>query len=239
MRSTASAAPFLGALRASSSGHSWRLRGRCSPMRRRRTSPRLRSRCWCLPPTSCGRCVAAGAGGPAAGLAVIGVLMGPQIARTDLRQDLRHLDVLKTWPIRSSALIRGEMLWPAALLTAVAWGAILCAMILWSPGFAAPTLAWRISIALAAAIIAPAFVFAQFTIHNAAAVLFPAWVPLGTSRPRGVDAMGQRLIMFAGILIGLVAMIAPGAIAGGLIWFAFQRFGGAFVLLPAAAACAA
>src|SRR5438874_5920715 len=110
-------------------------------------------------------------------------------------------------------------------------------MILWSPGFAPSTLAWRISIAIAAAMIAPAFVFAQFAIHNAAAVIFPAWVPLGTSRPKGVDAMGQRLIMFAGVLLGLVVLMAPGVIAGGILWFAFERLIGPYVLIPAAAVC--
>ena len=39
---------------------------------------------------------------------------------------------------------------------------------------------------------APAFVCSQVLIQNAAAVLFPAWVPLGNERPRGVDALGQR-----------------------------------------------
>ena len=89
----------------------------------------------------------------------------------------------------------------------------------------------------AAALLAPSLVFAQFTIHNAAAVLFPAWVPLGTARPKGIDAMGQRLIMFAGVLIGLAVMMLPGALAGGLLWFAFHKLVGTAVLIPAAAVC--
>src|SRR5207245_9233165 len=89
-----------------------------------------------------------------------------------------------------------------------------------------------------AAFLAPALVSAQFTIHNAAAVVFPAWVPLGTSRPRGIDAMGQRLIMFAGVLVGLVAMMAPGVIVGGAIWFAFWRLIGPAVLVPSVSICA-
>ena len=57
--------------------------------------------------------------------------------------------------------------------------------------------------------------FAQFTIHNGVALLFPAWVPLGNQRPRGLDAMGQRLIMLGGTWLLLVVMALPGAIAGG------------------------
>jgi len=173
----------------------------------------------------------------AAGLAA--VLLGPQIARTDLRQDLLHLELLKTWPLRPSAVIRGEMLWPITMLTLIVWAAIAIASVCWDAAFSPATLAWRVSAALAAVLLTPALLAAQFTIHNGAAVLFPAWVPLGTSRPRGIDAMGQRLIMFAAVLIGLVLMMAPGAIAGGLLWFVFQRFTGPVVLVPAAAVCTA
>src|SRR5262249_47945201 len=47
-------------------------------------------------------------------LGVMSVLFGPQFYRADIRQDLERIDVLKTWPIRAGAVIRGEMLWPAA-----------------------------------------------------------------------------------------------------------------------------
>jgi hypothetical protein len=109
----------------------------------------------------------------------------------------------------------------------------------WTPVFSPAIAAWRVSGGIAAAILAPALVFAQLAIHNAAAVLFPAWVPLGSARPRGLDAMGQRLIMFAAMLFGLIVMVAPGAIAGGIVWFAFHRLVGPFVFPLAAAACTA
>jgi hypothetical protein len=86
---------------------------------------------------------------------------------------------------------------------------------------------------------APALVFAQLTVHNAAAVLFPAWVPLGNTRPRGLDAMGQRLILLGAVLLTLVLMLAPGLIVGAILWFAFYRFIGPAVLIPGAAICLA
>jgi ABC-2 type transport system permease protein len=170
----------------------------------------------------------------AVAVAAITVLIGPQMVRTDLRQDLLHLELLKTWPIKASAVVRGEMLWPGVVLTAVSWTAILCATTLWTPAFSPISLSWRLSAAVAAACVAPAVVFAQLAIHNAAAVIFPAWVPLGKSRPRGLDAMGQRLIMFAGVFLALILMIAPAAVAAGIIWFGFHRLIGALVA-PAAA----
>ena len=183
--------------------------------------------------------VAALLGIVALGGALAAVVMGPQLARTDLRQDLLHLELLKTWPIRASAVIRGEMLWPVTMLTLVAWAAIGVAMTFWTPAFSPATAAWRVSAALAAALLAPGLVAAQYTIHNAAAVMFPAWVPLGTSRPRGIDAMGQRLIMFAGVLIGLALMMVPGVIAGGILWLVLYGIAGPVVLVPAAALCTA
>ena len=170
-------------------------------------------------------------------IAAYTVLLGPQMARSDLRQDLLHLEVLKTWPLRAADVVRGEMVWPASLLILIAWLALACAAILSAAAFTKTPMGVRLSVAAAAALLTPALVFAQFTIHNAAAVLFPAWVPLGTSRPRGIDAMGQRLIMFAGVLLGLTLMMLPGALAGGLIWFAFHRLIGIAVLVPAAAVC--
>jgi hypothetical protein len=53
-------------------------------------------------------------------------------------------------------------------------------------------------------------------IQNAAALLFPAWIPLGSGRPGGVEALGQNLLMmvvFAALLS--VLLLLPLAIGGG------------------------
>jgi ABC-2 type transport system permease protein len=187
-----------------------------------------------------------GARGPAAALCLMAllastfsILLGPQAMRSDLRGDLQHLELLKTWPVKAAAVLRGEMLWPAMLLTVCAWFALLCGTILSAAAFPDLTLAWRLSLGAAAILLTPALVFAQLTAQNAAAVLFPAWIPIGNQRPRGLDAMGQRLILFAGVLLSLVVMVGPGAIAGSIIWFVLFRFIGAMVLVPAASVCLA
>ena len=184
--------------------------------------------------------------GPAATLgafaiaaAFFAILMAPQIFRVDMRQDLRHLELLKTWPVKSAAVVRGELLWPGAFLTAIAWTMIAIGLTL--SGTVIPTvgLGWRLGGAGAIAIVAPALVFAQLTIHNAVALVFPAWVPLGSQRPRGLDAMGQRLIMLGATWLSLVVMTLPAALAGAIVWFALGRFLGPVVLVPAAAVCTA
>jgi hypothetical protein len=70
------------------------------------------------------------------------------------------------------------------------------------------------------------------------AVLFPAWVPIGNERPRGVDALGQRLILLGGVLLSVALILLPGAVAGGVLWVVFRRWIGPPILVPAALACA-
>ena len=167
------------------------------------------------------------------------ILLAPQVIRADLRQDLGHLELLKTWPVAAGAIVRGEMAWPGAAITIVAWVMTAIAFTQLSPSVfnASLSLAWRAAIALAIVILAPALVFAQLTIHNAVALLLPAWVPLGSQRQRGLDAMGQRLIMLGGTWLLLVLMVLPGAIAAAIVWFVFSRFAGPAAILPAALLC--
>lgn len=183
--------------------------------------------------------VATAIGAIATVAAAFATLMGPQALRIDMRQDLQHLEVLKTWPVRPETAVRGEMLWPGALLTAMAWGSLAVAAPLSGTVFPMFGFVTRMSVAAAGAILAPALVFAQLTIHNGAALMFPAWIPVGGQRPRGLDAMGQRLIMLTVTMLLLIAMILPGAIVGGIVAFAFRRFVGPAAFVPAALVCAA
>jgi Putative ABC exporter len=166
------------------------------------------------------------------------VLMAPQILRVDLRQDLTHLELLKTWPVKASAVVRGEIAWPGGLLTVLAWVLIGIALVLSSANFSRVPIGVRLGAAGAAALVAPALVFAQLTIHNGVALMFPAWVPLGSQRARGLDAMGQRIIMLGGTWLLLAIMTLPGALAGAIVWFAFRVIVGPLALIPGAIACA-
>jgi hypothetical protein len=163
------------------------------------------------------------------------VILAPQALRVDMREDLQHLEVLKTWPVRAGAIVRGELLWPGVLLTVIAWIGAGIAEMIGGPIFGRLGAAWRASAGLAFAVIAPALIFAQLTIHNAAALIFPAWVPQGYQRARGLDALGQRLIMLFGTWIALAIAALPGAIAGGIVWLVFSRaVGTAAATIPAA-----
>jgi hypothetical protein len=185
-----------------------------------------------------------GASGPAAALslaalaiAAIVVLVGPQAIRSDLRGDLRHLGQLKTWPVKAAAVIRGELSWPVTALTLCVWSALACGTVLSAAAFPGVPIVTRLSLCAAAFLLAPALIAAQLIVHNAAAVLFPAWVPTGRQRARGLDALGQRLVLFGGVMLGLAVVVGPGAIVGGFVAFVFYRWLGVAVAVPAAAVC--
>lgn len=157
-------------------------------------------------------------------LVAVTVLVGPMIARNDLRRDLGNLAMLKAWPLSGATLLRGEILAPAVMLTSIAWLCILGAATLGSNlrvGFVQPFLQDRLSYATAAAVMAPGIILAELTVLNGLAVLFPAWIATGATRSRGVDALGQRLFTTAGVLITLVFALVPatalaGAVAGAI-----------------------
>jgi hypothetical protein len=172
-------------------------------------------------------------------LAAFTVLLGPQMMRNDLRQDLANLALLKTWPVRGAALIRGEILAPTVVVTVVAWlfillGALMTPRQAPTGGVVAVLMANRASFATAAAILAPAIIVSQIVVQNALAVLFPAWVTVGASRSRGIDAMGQRLLMMAGILITLAVSLLPGALIAGVVAVVvYWATGVTLIILPA------
>jgi len=170
-------------------------------------------------------------------LAGAATLLGPGSVMSDLRGDLRHIELLKTWPVGGSAVIRGEMLWPGALLTVTTWFLLSCATLLSDAAFPRVALDWRLAFAGVAMLVAPALIFAQYTIHQAAAVVFPGWIPSDNDM-RGFESMAQRLILFAGVVLALIVVVGPGAIAGGLAGLALYRLAATpFVFVPCAALC--
>ena len=181
-----------------------------------------------------GRAVA----GAAEGLAVLcsvvfvfTILFGPQFARNDLRQDFANLQVLKSWPIDGATLVRGEVLAPATLLTVIAWlGAVAAAVF-------AKAIPMASSWAIAAIVVAPGLILLQLLAQNAIAVMWPSWVATGTMRTRGIDVMGQRMIMMAGLLLVVIVAVVPAAIVAGLVRFLlFWLTGSASIVFPAIAA---
>lgn len=79
-------------------------------------------------------------------------------------------------------------------------------------------------------LLVPGIVPAQHTVHNAIAVFFPAWVSIGTNRPRGVDAAEQRLLLLLGNWLGLRVALITGVLVIALLSLTLRRSVGPVVL---------
>lgn len=168
-------------------------------------------------------------------LTVFATVVGPFMIRNDLRHDLQRLSVLKTWPISGRELLLGELLAPTFLLSAIVWFLLAVTLALspaWKDG---PIDAvGRAALLVSVGLLAPMLIAGQVIIQNAAVVLFPGWIATGGARARGIEAMGQNMLMFAGTLLALAIGVLPAsAIAGGLgyVLYLFLGWPG---LLPAA-----
>jgi ABC-2 type transport system permease protein len=176
-----------------------------------------------------------GAGAAFAGVCAVvfgvTILLGPQLARNDLRQDLANLALIKTWPLNGATLVRGEVMAPAALLTAIAWCSAIGGLALGRGN--------RIesSVIVAALVIAPGIILLQLLAQNAIAVMWPTWVVTNANRVRGIDVMGQRMIMMFGLLLVLVVAVVPAALVAVLVGLALSALTGKFlIIIPALAA---
>ena len=171
-------------------------------------------------------------------LIVMLVLMGPMLARNDLRQDLSNLAVLKTWPVAGRTLLRGEVLAPTVLLSVVVLILIVAAASLLTPTLMKAGVSWSDQLAyiVSAILVAPALILGQVVLQNAIAVLLPAWAGLGSSRSRGIDAMGQRILLTFGTFVGLMIGLIPAAlIAGGIGVTLYAITDRVMILIPALA----
>lgn len=175
----------------------------------------------------------------AAMAAAFAVAFGPQMLRADLRQDLQHLELLKTWPVHAASVVRGQIAGAAVVMTTVAWVFGGIALVLAARAFPAASSTLGVAGGIAALVSVPALILAQYTVHNAAALLFPAWFAGSGSRPRGIDAMGQRIILLAGTWLVLLVAIVPGGLVAGALWYVFEPLIGAWILIPDSIAAAA
>jgi ABC-2 type transport system permease protein len=161
-------------------------------------------------------------------------LLGPHVLRGDLRHDLPRLALLKTWPVRGRSLIWGEILAPTVALSGSCWLLLLAALALsGSFGWSWASVVDRVTLALVAALVAPALIGAQILIQNANVVLFPAWVPTGQRRAQGIEGLGQNILLLAATLVVLVVGVFPAAAVSGLLGFALFNVIGFVGLVPA------
>jgi hypothetical protein len=97
----------------------------------------------------------------------------------------------------------------------------------------------QVAAAVAAALLLPPLCALQVLVMNAAVVLFPAWVPQGADRGRGVDVIGQRIFFVAGVFLTMTLSLLPAAIAAAIVFLGVQWTVGVLVVAGLAAAAVA
>ncbi len=170
-------------------------------------------------------------------LAASSAFLGVQIYRIDFRLDLTNIDLLRSYPLRGVDLALAEVLAPFTVLTLgqiifLVAGAVL----------APPDLLFgqaKLPLLAAALLALPALTLCGLLVQNAAALLFPSWVETGSGPPRGIEAIGQRLLTLVGTLFAAGVALVPATIAGGLVTGLLHRaLGGAALPVGALAGTA-
>jgi hypothetical protein len=165
------------------------------------------------------------------------LLVGPQLARQDIRSDLVHADILKTYPLPGWQIVLGELLAPVAILTGILWLTLLAAVLSFQPaheGMAWLTPQVRVAAAAGLALIAPVLVALQLLVPNAAALLFPGWFQATRTRGGGPEMIGQRMIFFFAQVVTMALALVPAAgIATLLIFIGQWMLGPAVAVLVA------
>jgi hypothetical protein len=150
--------------------------------------------------------------------------LGPQFARQDLRSDLAHADILKSYPLHGWQVLLGELLTPVAILSSLLWLALLAFALSFSPH----NLPWltpglHVVATFGIALVIPLLCALQLLIPNAAAVLFPGWMQSTRHRgERGIEMLGQRIIFVLGQMLVIVVALLPAALGAAVLFFATQ-----------------
>ncbi|MDB6168136.1 MAG: putative transporter, permease protein [Verrucomicrobia bacterium] len=152
------------------------------------------------------------------------ILLGPQLARQDLRNDLGNADILKTYPLPGWQVVLGQMLAPVAILTGLLWLVLLALALAFHPQhWAWLTPALRVTIAAVLVPLAPVICALQLLVPNAAALFFPAWVQTMRNRTeRGIEMLGQRIIFVGGQMVVVILALVPAALGAFTLVFATQ-----------------
>jgi ABC-2 type transport system permease protein len=145
------------------------------------------------------------------------IMTGPQYVRNDLRGDLLKLDLLRSYPLRGWSVVLAETAASTLMLTVIQFALLTVGYLAFLGNTTMlPDLAERTLLLLASFVCLPAINLLGMLIQNGAALLFPAWVRLGSGRMAGVEALGQNLLMMIAFVALLsVTLIIPVAIAGG------------------------
>jgi ABC-2 type transport system permease protein len=151
------------------------------------------------------------------------LVIGPQWIRSDLRSDMPSLDLLRSYPLPGRSVITGEVAASTLVVSALQLGVLTVAYLAFLGNrVMEPGLALRTAALAAGFVLLPVINLLGVLIHNAAVILYPAWLGLASGRPAGVEALGQNMLAIMGYLILLACALALPAGAGAAVFFALE-----------------
>jgi hypothetical protein len=145
------------------------------------------------------------------------VVTGPQYVRNDLRGDLLKLDLLRSYPLRGWSVVIAEAAASTVMLTVIQFSLLGIGYLAFLGNQSmVPDLEERTILFLACLIFLPAINLLGMLIQNGTALLYPAWVRLGSGRAGGVEVLGQNLLMMIAFVALLsLTLVLPAVIAAG------------------------
>jgi len=163
-------------------------------------------------------------------------VIGPQWVRNDLRGDLLKLDLLRSYPLRGRSVVLAEVTASTLVLTAIQLSLLVIGYLAFlGDELMEPDLAERTLLLLACFVFLPGINLLGMLIQNGTALLYPAWVRLGSGRPAGVEALGQNMLMMVAYVALLSLLLALPALAGAGGFLLFHGAIAVWAAIPAAA----
>lgn len=160
--------------------------------------------------------------GACVGVAAMATVFAPRIVSTDWRRDLAKVELLKTYPLGGFWLAAAEIGAPVLGISVFQLALLVPAAVLlpFGTGRAAPH--GLLLAGAMAALALPAVNGMLVAIHNAFALLFPAWSNIGTERPGGIEHMGQTILTVAGTLALFTVAAVPPTVLGAAVWLVLR-----------------
>jgi ABC-2 type transport system permease protein len=175
-------------------------------------------------------------------------LIFPLVPRYDLRQDLEHLDVLRSWPVTSQRLVAAELAtpWLLSVLFFLSGIAFAAAIGLGSLGpkslpiLGMPeTISVALPILLAALCLVPTISAFIAIIQNGLTLMFPAWFHQREKRVTSLERTGGGVLVLLVMLLVLLLAALPCAVVAGFLWLVLGRALGLWIVPIAAVFSAA
>jgi len=143
-------------------------------------------------------------------------VFGPLGLRNDLRLDLRYIEQLRTYPLRSRDLAAAEVGAATLTLSSVQLVAVIAGIaVLTAAGTMTPSLAGLL--AAGALLILPVINALGLTTQNLLALLYPNWVRTGPAEGGGMEMIGQNMIVMVGTMLLLAIATIPPLVAGTVV----------------------